>query len=209
MSTGKITPKINNSGNFHLRLAKIAKLGQLLFHSSDLASLWQIKNANTLHTTLKRYVQRGLLFRVYKGLYSLKPPKDINPELLGIKSLHRYAYISAEAVLFRAGIISQPPAAITLISDKSRKFSINGRKYYSRKLADRFLYNGAGVSDAGGFLRADANRAMADLLYFNPNAHFDAEKLINWREVKKIQAAVGYPLTLKRYDFTGQKRRET
>ena len=198
MSTGKINNKIANTSQ---RFAKIAILGENIFHAKDLASLWQIKNPNTLHTTLKRYAQKGLLFRIYRGFYSLKPFDQIDPLLLGVKALHEFSYISAETVLEREGIIFQARDVITLISSKSKKFTIGNFYYSSRKLTDRYLFNPAGIKQIDGVKIANKNRAIADLLYFNPKVHFDAEKLINWHEIKKMQRSIGYPLTPKRYDF--------
>ena len=180
------------------RFSQLAKLGILIFHTGDLANLWQIKNAHNLHITLKRYVDKGLLVRIYRGMYSLKPVEELDPPLLGIKALHGYCYVSAETVLAEGGIIQQAIEQITLVSSASRKFSIGNYNFYSRKLADKFLYNEAGITEKDGIRKASVERAAADLLYFNPKAHFDAERLIDWRKVRQIQKSVGYPLTRKK-----------
>lgn len=206
MCTAKITNKVNKIDNKQQRLAEIIKLGQIIFHTDDLANLWQINNVNTLYTTLKRYAQAGLLFRIYRGFYSLKPVSRLDPLLLGVKSLHEFSYVSAETVLERAGIIFQSRNIITLVSSKSKQFSIGDYQYRSRKLTDQYLFNPAGITEVNGIKIASVSRAAADLLYFNPRAHFDAERLINWRQVKKIQRAVGYALTYDHYDFTKSKR---
>lgn len=181
------------------RFAKIARLGEVVYHAKDLASLWQIKNSNTLYTLLKRYSQKGLLFRIYKGLYSIKPANQIDPALLGAKSLHRFCYISTETVLFQEGIIQQNVHGITYISSLSKKFSIGDNNYYSRRLKDEYLYQAAGIIEINGFKKATVERAAADLLYFNPKAYFDREKLIDWKKVKAMQKEIGFPLTPERY----------
>ncbi len=198
MSTAKNNNK-SNKGLYLSRFSQVAKLGILIFHTSDLASLWQIKNTNNLHTTLKRYVQKGLLIRIYRGLYSLKPIEQLDPALVGMKALHRYSYVSTETILVQAGIIQQKFDQITLVSSVSKKFSVGPYGFRSRKMNDKFLYNGAGVTSEGGIKKASVGRAVADLLYFNPNAYFDAEKLIDWKKVKAIQKAINYPLTYNRY----------
>ncbi len=184
-----IKNKLNNQGN---RFAQIAKLRELVFHAQDLANLWQIKNPNTLYTTLKRYNKKGLLFRIYKGLYSIKPIHELDPLLLGIRAIHQFAYISTETVLAQAGIIQQNINNITLISSQSKRFSIGNYHYYSRQLKDEYLYQTIGIINKDGIRIANVNRAIADMLYFNPQAYFDANKLINWKEVKKIQQKIGY-----------------
>lgn len=179
---------------FEEKFASLAKIGEMVFHSKDLANLWHISNANTLHTTLKRYVQKGLLFRIYKGVYSLKPLGELDPVSLGVKALHEYAYVSCETVLSRAGIIQQSIPFITLVSAKSKQFTIGEWKYRSRKLSDQYLYNPVGIIEQGGVKIATPERAVADLLYFNPRAYLDASFTIKWKKVSEIQRAVGYPM---------------
>ena len=182
------------------RFAQLAKIGEIVFHTDDLANLWRITNKNTLYTTIKRYVGQGLLFRIYKGFYGIMPSREIDPYLLGVKALHRYAYVSCETVLREEGIIQQELSAITLVSSETKRFSIAGNNYYSRKLADKFLYQQKGIAVADrGVRKANAERAIADLLYFNPHAYFDARNLIDWKKVRDLQKELGYPLTPERY----------
>ena len=49
-----------------------------IFTSFDLALLWDIKNRNTLLKTIQRYIEREILYRIYKGLYSTIPLKDLD-----------------------------------------------------------------------------------------------------------------------------------
>lgn len=179
------------------RFALLASLGETVFHISDLASLWQITDKNTLYTTLTRYTRKGLLYRLWQGMYALKPADKIDPLFLGIKAVHTYAYVSVETILFRSGIISQRPSVITIISSVSRRFRLAGIEYSCRKLADKYLYQTAGIFEKNGTREASVGRAVADLLYYNPQAYFDAP--INWKEVRRIQKTIGYPLTLSRY----------
>ena len=180
------------------RLAALMRLGQTVFHASDLARTWGISNQNTLHTTLKRYCQRGFIFRIYRGFYALRPVVELNPWYVGVKALHGYGYVGAESVLAQAGVINQWVERITLIGRQSKNFKINGQSYRVRQLKDEFLYNDIGmVMDNNDVRVATPERAVADLLYFNPRANFDGP--IDWPRVKQTQAAVGYPLTPQRY----------
>ncbi|MCK5735073.1 MAG: hypothetical protein KAH21_01295 [Spirochaetaceae bacterium] len=174
------------------RMVGLARLGEVIFHTSDLANLWEIQNPNTLYTTLKRYVKSGLLFRIQKGMYSLYPLEELDPLLLGIKTIHAYAYISTETVLFNKGIINQRPQSITLVSSLSNKFHILDCSYISRQLNDRFLFNSAGIEKKERVLTASAERAAADLLYYNPRFYFDSPDLLNREAVYEIQESLGY-----------------
>lgn len=193
MSTGKINKMIfpDDAGE---RFSQIAASGERLFHTQDLAVLWGITNKNTLYTTLTRYVARGLMYRIYKGLFSLVPVDTLDPLLLGLKALHRYSYISTETVLSGAGVIMQIIPSVTYVSSCSRRFSIGGHSFIVRKAADRFLYNPIGIEEVNTIPTACPERACADLLYFNPRAYFDAPKNINWNLVHDIQRALGYPM---------------
>jgi hypothetical protein len=175
------------------RFSQLASLGEVVFHIDDLAVLWGIQNANTLHTTLKRYAQQHLLHRVWRGMYSLRIPTQVDPLLLGLKALHRYAYVGGETVLFQAGIINQRPTALTLVSDVSSRFTIGDQSYLCRQLADQYLYQTVGISETDGIRRASVERAIADMLYLNPKVSFDAP--IHWPAVRRIQRIMGYPVT--------------
>lgn len=200
MSTGLQSQKNNKIKNLN-RFAELAKLGEVAFHTSDLANLWHITNRNTLYTTIKRYVQHGLFFPIHKGFYSIKEPKTLDAQLLGTKALRGNVYVSTETVLVEEGIITQRIPAITLVSGQSKQFSIAGHSYQSRQLSDLFLYQAKGiVTMANGVRKATKERAIADLLYFNPHAYFDAVQFIDWKAVRALQAELGYPLTPKRYD---------
>ncbi len=178
---------------------RISQLAQMntLFHVNELATLWNIQNSNTLRMTLKRYSDSGAIHRIYRGLYSLMALDKIDTLMLAAKSLHTYCYISTETILFQHGYISQAPQAITLVSNKSLHVNILSTAIKSRQLDEKYLLQSTGVELKNGMLLATPERAIADMLYFNPKYHFD--KPVDWKRVKEIQTEVGYPLTTKRY----------
>ncbi|MFA6392606.1 MAG: hypothetical protein WCW54_00770 [Candidatus Paceibacterota bacterium] len=180
------------------RFAQIALLGESIFHADDLANLWNIRNKNTLHRTLFRYVKRGLIYRIYNGLYSIKKIGELDSYLLGIKSLHRPAYISCESILYEYGVLNQRPQIITLVSSISKSFSIGQMHYRSRQMRDEYLFNDSGIEVIDGVRKASLARAVADMLYFNREKYLDAfdSKLIDWILVEKIIKDVGYQIKL-------------
>ncbi len=180
------------------RFAKLATMHETIFHAHDLANLWQIEDKNTLYTTLKRYNKEGLIFRIHKGLYALQPVLKLDPYLLGIKILHQYSYISTETILEKEGIVQQSSPYITLVSSKSKKFSAGANQYCSRQLSDKYLFQTCGIHDVNGIKMATSERAIADLLYFNPGAFLDSGHFVNWKKVIKLQKEIGYPVH-KRY----------
>lgn len=174
------------------RIDVLLKQNQKLFHTRDLAILWGIDNANTLYTAIKRYVSQGILIPLHKGLYATVPIDELDPYLLGVAAIHTYTYLSCESVLVKAGAIFQAGEAITFVSSLSRRFSLGGHTYSVRKMRDRFLFHDAGVSRVDGILTASLSRAVADLLYFHPTAHFDNPEAIDWNAVRAIKKEVGF-----------------
>lgn len=174
------------------KIDKLLKLDQKLFHTADLALIWEIKNKNTLYTTIKRYVQKGILLAIQKGFYSTVPFEHIDPLRLALGFIHRYSYLSCETILIQQGLIFQKENAITFVSDVSKKFEINKQRFVVRKMRNQFLYNNLGVENKNGILVAGLNRAVADMLYFNPRFHFDNQKNIEWKKVKSLQKQIGF-----------------
>ena len=72
----------------------LLKQNRLVFHTTDLGLLWKIDNKNTLLTTIKRYVKKGILIRIHKGLYTTKPVDELDPYEVGVAYVHQYAYVS-------------------------------------------------------------------------------------------------------------------
>lgn len=180
------------------RIALLAEKGEKIFHTDDLANLWNIQNKNTLRVTLKRYVEDGLIRRIYRGFYSLSPIGEIDPVLLGAKAIHQFCYLSTETVLRQDGYILQSVDCYTFVSSKSLRFVVGGHELKSRQLDEKYLYNPEGVLLKDGMKIATAERAICDMLYFNPNYHFD--RPIDWRKIRSMQKKIGYPLTPHRYD---------
>lgn len=193
--------KIQNSSK-NRRFSQVVSLDDRVFHTSDLANLWNIQKTTTLRQTLSRYVSQGLLFRIYKGLYSIIDPKNLDAWLLGVKAVHDYAYVSCESVLYKEGIINQPSSEITIVSRQSRRFSIGNNNFRVRRMNDKFLFNDVGINIVDGIRIATKSRAIADMLYFYPQKYFDSadSHLINWKAVRDIAGKIGYNVNIPKYD---------
>ena len=178
------------------RISELIRLDRKIYHSNDLAILWGITNRNTLYTTVKRYVQKGVLIPIYKGLYSTVPLTQLNPLELGKAIIHRYTYLSTESVLVQAGAIAQILYVHTYVSDQSKRASVGSTSFLFRKLKDEYLYNPTGVMNQNGIFIATTERAAADMLYFNPKYHFDIPENIDFERVQSIQKEVGYPCSI-------------
>jgi len=164
---------------------------QKLFHTSDLKVLWGILNQNTLHKTIARLIKKKVLISIQKGFYSIVPLDQLDPVEIGFRAIKHLSYLSTESVLSKNGIINQSPSKITFISSSSANFTINNNYYLVRQLKAQCLNNTVGIvqNDKGVFM-ATIERAIADMLYFQPNYHFDADNLINWSLVKNYQKQI-------------------
>ena len=156
------------------RLDTLIKNDRKLFHTQDLALLWEISDRNTLYTTIKRYVAKGILIAIHKGLYSTLEISKLNPVELAVAMIHDFAYVSCETILAKNGIITQEVNALTLVSNKSAKFKAGNISVLVRKMADNLLYNPDGIVRVGNIFEATPKRAMADMRYFAPKYHYDA-----------------------------------
>lgn len=110
---------------------------------------------------------------------------EIDPFCLGIVALHRYAYVSTKSVLVKEGIIFQEVKYITLVSNISKRFEIAGNNFLVRKMRDDYLHNETGIFKKEKIRIASKERAIFDMLYFNPKYYFDGK--INWEKVKQIE----------------------
>lgn len=174
------------------RISELINSDRRLFHTNDLAILWGIRNRNTLYTSIKRDVQKGILKPIYKGLYSTVPLAQLDPLELGKAIIHRYTYLSTESVLAREGVIFQSVYSFTFVSDINHKVSIGQWAFLYRKMKPEFLFNPAGITEQNNVFIATAERAVADILYYNPHYHFDALAGIDLERVRAIKREVGY-----------------
>jgi len=168
----------------------LLKQTKKLYHTGDLRNLWHIDNPSTLRKTISRYIQKGVLIPVYRGFYSVVPVPEIDPLELGSAALHEYAYVSTETVLAQSGVIFQNIPSYTFCSTKTKRFEVAGTRYGSRQLNDAYLYNKTGIIDKGKYKIASPERAMADMLYFNPSYHFDAKDEVDKNIFEKIRREV-------------------
>lgn len=185
------------------RIALLASKGEIIFHVKDLANLWGIGDPNTLRVTLKRYADQGILKRIYRGFYSLVPLDEVDPLLLGARAIHRFCYLTTETVLHQTGFMNQKIYSFTFVSEKSLKFAIGNYQFTSRQLDPQFLYQSEGVVRRGDIFVATPERAIADMLYFNPYYSFD--RPFDWKKIAALQKKIGYPFTPHRYDFAKTK----
>ena len=165
---------------------------QRIFSTSDLALLWNIKNRNTLLTTIKRYVKNGILYRIYKGLYSTLPISQLDKYEIACAIGGPFSYISAETILSQKGVIMQDINKITLFGKKTKELKIGDTIYLCRYLNSKYLLNRAEIEDNKGYSTATTERALADIRHINPKFYIDNELSIDMKKIDILNKEIGY-----------------
>lgn len=173
-------------------ISELVKTGKRLFHTGDLALIWDINRPATLYMRIMRYLNKGILYQIQKGLYSVVPLDKLNPQEVAVAINHNYCYLTAETVLEKYGVINRRVNGLTFVSGRSKTVVWQENKFVFRKLKDKYLFQTAGITIEGNFFVANLERAIADMVYFNPKFYFDAPNVINWNKVSQIQKEVGY-----------------
>ncbi|MEK7498160.1 MAG: hypothetical protein AAB656_04565 [Patescibacteria group bacterium] len=168
------------------------KSGQILYHTQDLALLWGLQNRHNLRVTISRYIKKGLLYSVFKGLYSIIPVNKIDELKLGPALIHKFCYLSCQSILEKHGVINQKVFSLTFVSSLSKKIEFEGKLFIYKQMNPQFLLNPEGIVFEDGVYKASLERAVADIEYFNMNVFYDSPNLIDWDKVKKIKKKIGY-----------------
>lgn len=174
------------------KLALLLQTSQTLFHTQDLALILGINNRHSLRVAISRYIKKGILKPVYRGLYSTIPIQNIDKYKLGASFIHRFCYLSLHSIFEKYGVINQKVYSVSYVSSISKKIVFNGELFVYKQMNPQFLLNPEGISLVNGVYEASLERAVADAKYFNPRFHFDSPDLINWDRVDEIKKIVGY-----------------
>lgn len=174
------------------KLASLLQSDQKLFHTQDLALILGINNRHNLRITISRYIKKGILKPVYRGLYSTVPIQNIDKAKLGSYFIHRFCYLSLQSVFELYGVINQAVYSVSYISSVSKKITFGDTQFIYKQMKGQFLLNPEGITLGDGVYKASLERAVADMIYFNPKFYFDSPNLIDWDRVAEIKKIVGY-----------------
>ena len=165
-----------------------------IFSINDLSILWNIDNKNTLRTTVKRYNRKGILYRIWRGLYATVPLYKLDKYELACAVSGSYSYISMESVLIQEGIITQAIPTITVLGKRNKRISINGVEIYCRYLNPKFLLNRLGIIENERYAIATAERAVCDIQYISPKYYFDNNLFLETKEseINHLKYQIGY-----------------
>mgnify|MGYP001568587048 CR=1 FL=1 len=174
------------------KLIPLLQSDQKLFHTQDLALILGISNRHNLRVTISRYIKKGILKPVYRGLYSTVPIQNIDKYKLGSFFIHKFCYVSLHSIFERHGVINQVVYGVSYISSISKRILFSDIQFIYKQMKPQFLLNLEGINLVDGTYEASLERAVADMIYFNPKFYFDSPNLINWNRVSEIKRIVGY-----------------
>lgn len=173
------------------RLAILNKLNKTTFSAKCLINLWGVKK-ESFNIVIKRMVDRGLLFRIARGYYSLK--KDFNIYELA-NTVITPSYISFNCALFYHGIAfqaSQEIESAALINYK-REIADYTLKYFVLK--KELLLNLEGIQFLENFSIATPERAILDCLYLGMHPNIDNLEKVNKLRLQNLLKY--YPQSVK------------
>jgi len=141
-------------------LKKLEKLKKDYYSVKDLERILDIPVDN-LRKQLTRWVEKGFLIRVAKGIYA---PYGTEIDVLKIANQMYYpSYLSFESVLSKYGILSQVPYTLTFATPKrTKKMILNDVEVEFTKLSDKYFF---GYTFENGINIASPEKALVDCLY--------------------------------------------
>lgn len=115
----------------------------------------------TIQKSIERLVKAGMITRLMKDVYVLG---DEPPDLVTIAGLLYWpSYLSFESVLFKQGIINQPPFGATFATTRrSKKLELGKSEFWFSQIKQE-LWWGFGSRD--GIFTASPEKAIIDMLY--------------------------------------------
>ena len=167
-----------------------------VFRLIDVAMLVEETSMTSLSKKLNYYVSRGQLQNPRKGIYS---KQNFNPEELAC-CLYSPSYISLDYVLQKKGILFQYNSQITVSSYLSRIVEIEGQSYRFRKIKETILVNPLGINRLKSINIASQERAFLDMLYLEPDYHFDNTHPLDKSLIKKLLPIYQSKALINRFD---------
>lgn len=154
----------------------------VLFTSLDIRTMFGSSKIAVM-SLLHRYVKRGFITRLKKGLYALSDAKL--PDFYLANKLYEPSYISLEFALSYHRVIPETVYEITSVTTKStQRFTIKGKVFTYRRIKQNAFTGYVPKKQEGlTFLIAEPEKAFVDLNYLRviknkkPLSRFDREKI--------------------------------
>lgn len=163
-------------------LANIFRQSQTVFTISQLSAILNEPDTSRIVKRMYYYVHSGQLLSLQRGVYA-KP--GYNPEELAC-ALYTPCYLSLEYVLQKAGVVFQYDSALTAVSYRNRTMEIDGHTIRYRQMRGEQIADLRGIVNRGAVNIATPERAFLDVLYLNPQYHFDNLHPLSRQEINRM-----------------------
>ncbi len=163
-------------------IKSLERFNKPFYSVADLEKLTGLSK-DSLHVTIKRLVDRGILERVSKGIYR---PFTARPSTEKIAaSLYMPNYLSFESALSRYSVLNLIPYTLTFATTrKTKRLTVEGRDVEFRQIKKERFW---GYEMQGGIYIAKTEKAFLDLVYFASRglSSLDAGEI----DIKKLSMA--------------------
>lgn len=179
-------------------LTQLITTHKTVFTTKEVEEIVTIPSQRGVERFLRRAKKDGRLLNPQKGIRTL--PVYDQKELAG--RLFPGGYISLEKVLFEAGVSFQRyGSTVHCIWHKSADIIFNNENYIARSIKPEIYHNPLCIQDFDGYRKAMPERALCDLVYLWPRAHFDNPQYFqndtSKRRLEKLLPL--YPTTTQQY----------
>lgn len=151
-------------------IAQLIATHKTVFFTDEIKSLFSKIEPRGVESFLQRAKKDGRLLNPQRGVRTL--PVYNQYELAG--KLFPGGYISLEKVLFEAGVSFQRyGSTVHSVRHKSADIYFNNENYVARSIKSNIYHNPTCIQTFDGYRKAMPERALCDLVYLWPRAHFD------------------------------------
>jgi len=155
------------------QLKKLNKISNLsYFNTTTLRSIYPELSQNSFYSNIKRWIKRGELIQIKKGMYVTKTYVERTSEISSYKEflankIKYPSYLSLEYILQKYSILSESVYAYTSVTLKSKNEYENELGRYIYRSITPNLYSGFTIKEVGEYSIKEATKAKAlfDYLY--------------------------------------------
>lgn len=178
-------------------IRRIRKFPKAYYRLADFENIFE-QDGITLQKSVERLIKVGLLRRLRKNVYVLA---DSQVDLKLVAGLsYRPSYLSFESVLYKHGVINQPPFEATFATTRrSKKLSLGKEVFIFSQIKSELWW---GFERKDGMYEARLEKAVTDMLYLKSRGQrrFEIDewylKPINKKVLDKYLGLVGIKLSI-------------
>lgn len=178
------------------------KINLAVFTTAQALRLVPVSKRQYLNLQLSRWVGRGELWRLKRGVYQW-PDQPVEEAVIS-NLLYQQSYVSLETVLNTAGVIPDVPAEVTAVTTKRPKKikTPNGLYSYSKLRIDLYFGYSLIADKPGSFTYriASPEKALLDYMYVRRVSKLSSLRL-DWQSLKLSrlkQMMTSYPDWVKK-----------